>query len=328
MSHHWYWQDAVFERMFQKSLPFMDPKSFIAKTQAASPYIRLYLDSIPRDQIREMETQGYLAITNSILKGELAKTEHVLKMNNSVYGSFYYPYPTRGESIDKDFNCLMNRMDPFRQSWLYQLVRNGLFDRGYISFNMDIDRVDHVQGLTQTQAFEKQFQEYCSIFADEHKIVKDLVPYKNFTDNGDITHVIMNSKVTLILETYFSDNDNIVYSEKTFRSLQLPRPWMLFGARHAVKELKHIGFDILDDLVDHEYYDNFDQPVERQSAILSLMKDLINLDLNPYHDRLESAARYNQNILLEYSKTQAQDFLDLLQQAKIKIEQLRENFTT
>lgn len=201
-------------------------------------------------------------------------------------------------------------MDPIRQSWLYQLIRRNIFDQGYVSFNMDISRIPGLTHLTLQDAFEKQFQEYFEIFQPEHDAIKAQVPYKNFVCDGDLTQVILDSRFSVVLETYFDNNKVVTFSEKIFRALQLPQPWLLFSSQHAVKYIKDMGFDVLDNLVDHDYYDNAETAIERQSKILDLAQNYVNQTFD--HDRCAKAAQHNQDILREFSLTWQKDFEEIV----------------
>lgn len=278
-----------------------------------------FIDAIPESEIRLVQDQNLIAITNSIVDQCYGNLESILRTNDSFYGVYYNPYPIEYHRPNKDFNCFINRMDIFRQSWLYQLIRRGLFDRGYISFNMDITRMPFNQGLTQREAFEKQFTQHCSIFSQEHEQVKNLVPYKNFQDNGDLTNVILDSKISLVLETYFHNNQIVTYSEKIFRCLQIARPWILFSHCNAVKHLRQMGFDLLDDIVDHTKYDTIDSPVERQVMILDMLPHLMEIDIDHNWIRLQNAAKHNQKILQHFFETWEQDFDALIARALKKL---------
>jgi hypothetical protein len=199
----------------------------------------------------------------------------------------------------KKFNCFINRMDPIRQSWLYLLVRRGIFDQGLVSFNMDLSR--HIadgycnQDANAINVFEQQFQRHMPNFAAEHEFVKNIVPFKNF--HSSLRQTIMQTEFSLVLETYFDRNENISLTEKIFRCLTLPRPWLLFAVRHAVAHLRHAGFDVLDDLVDHGY-DNIDFEIDRQTALLDQAELLCQRTLTDSQiQRCEQAALHNQLLL-------------------------------
>jgi hypothetical protein len=290
------------------------------KVKSAHPRLRSYfIDALPPETIDDLKQNKCVAITNSILDTDFFdNTDYILRVPDSFYGVYYYPYEIVQKDQSKDFNCLINRMDPFRQSWLYQLVRRNLFDLGYISFNMDISRMPCNAELTQQQAFEAQFQRYCSIFAEEHNKVKHLVPFKNFDDDGDITEVLMDSKFSLVLETYFDNNHIVTYSEKIFRCLQLPRPWLLFSHQHAVSHLRGMGFDVLDDIVPHDHYDIIEHAANRQSKLLDMMEQLVSTRFDN-HQRLMAAATHNQDLLKKFSLSWEKDLDNTIQLALQKI---------
>jgi hypothetical protein len=250
-------------------------------------------------------------VTTTIILDEISSARRLLRTKETFYGVYYYPYslePVANPS--KAYNCFINRMDPIRQSWLYQLIRRGIFDQGYISFNMIVCMIPELAHLHPLDAFEQQFHQYHEIFQPEHDAIKAKVPYKNFVCDGDLTQVILDSRFSIVLETYFDKNNVITYTEKIFRALQLPQPWLLFGSQHAVKHVKAMGFDVLDDVVDHDYYDNIETAVERQSKILDLAQNYVNQTFD--HDRCAKAARHNQNILQEFSLTWRQDYKDTI----------------
>lgn len=283
--------------------------------------VRLYLvDAMPFDQ---WVIDGYpVAVTNAVVLHDVAPNV-LFRLPDSWCGVYHHPYALHDTApITKQFNCFMNRMDIFRQSWLYQLIRHGLFDHGYISFNADIarqpsvpctDDISQCLEYNAQDAFQDQFEKHLTIFHQEHEFIKPRIPYRNFPDNGDVTAICYASKLSLVLETYFHENDLITYTEKTFRALQIPRPWILFAPRHAVRNLKRIGFDVLDDMIDHDSYDCLDSPVARQTKILDLLSTLADLQLND--SRLQQAALHNQNLLEKFSRNWIQDIELVIEQA-------------
>ena len=257
-------------------------------------------------------------VTNSILSDRLTQKFNVVQTNDSFYGMYYVPYSLEFGNPTWNYNCLINRMDPIRQSWFYQLVRRNILSQGLVSFNMDVSR----HGTEQTDPmtiFCNQYQQYLTIFESEHQQALSLVPYKNFQESGDMTEIVMDSKFSIVLETYFDDNEIITYSEKIFRCLQLPRPWLLFGPRYAVKYLNNMGFDTLGDLVNHNEYDGVESAIQRQTILLDLTEQLCKVDIQQYRNRLIDAARHNQMILKTYSNRFQTDFDVTLEQIKEKL---------
>lgn len=265
--------------------------------------------------------QGHkLLITNNYLvSGQLDESRYQ-QFPSSWYGMYAEPIATEPQVPRKKFNCFINRMDPIRQSWLYQLIRRGVFDQGLVSFNMDIRR--HIQfgqcdpNDTPHMVFENQFAQNLQIFAAEHEFIKSQVPYCNFTVPLD--QAIMQSEFSVVLETYFDRNEVITFSEKIFRCLKLPRPWVMFAMKNAVAYLRDLGFDVLDDLVDHSY-DAVEFDIDRQSAVLDQIEVMCQRTLTSGQIlRCQQAVAHNQQLLEKFYSHFHQDVNNACQQAVAK----------
>lgn len=262
-----------------------------------------WIDGIDYNKLEKFKQNQTVLITNNIIES-VDYQQNIHTVNESFYGFMYCPYDIDLPTLpDRDFNCCVNRFDIFRQSWFYHLVRRNWLDRGYISFNCDITHSmpdASYAGLTAKEIFQKGFQEVNQIFSAEHEKIKDQIPFQNFFDNGDLTNIILSSKFSLVLETWFHDNRVITFSEKIMRCLQLPRPWVLFTTRYGVQQLRTWGFDVLDDLVDHSY-DTIADPIQRQLSILSVSEKLMNIDIEQSWLRCQQASKHNQNILKNWA---------------------------
>lgn len=255
-------------------------------------------DGVDYQKFFSQDYSKKLLLTNNQLILSPDQERHVHQVNKTFNGLFYTDYQENNVVPVKDFNCFINRYDITRQSWFYQLIRQGLFDRGYISFNSEVSQgrspgpeFDH---LSPSQAFDLGFEKYNNIFAVEHELIRHQIPYKNFKDTGDLTPVVLATKFSIVLETFFHDNNVITVTEKIFRCLQLPRPWLLFSSQYAVKYLQSLGLDVLSDVVDHSY-DNIANPIERQMAILEQAKILADQPLD--QQRCTAAAEHNKALL-------------------------------
>ena len=109
------------------------------------------------------------------------------------------------------------------------------------------------------------FDQGCEIFKHEHELMKSRVPFQNFV--GDLDQIMCDSNISLTIETYFDRPDVIAFSEKIFRALQLPRPFLLYCAPNSIKVLREQGFDVYDDIVNHSY-DKETDSISRQIKIL------------------------------------------------------------
>jgi hypothetical protein len=71
----------------------------------------------------------------------------------------------------------------------------------------------------------------------------------------------------------------------------------MFAMKHAVEGLREMGFDVLDDLVDHSY-DTIDFAIDRQVAILDQIETMCKKQFTARMIfRCEQAAKHNQELL-------------------------------
>jgi hypothetical protein len=86
----------------------------------------------------------------------------------------------------------------------------------------------------------------------------------------------------------------VALSEKTFRALQTPAPWLLYAGRGAVQQLQDFGFDVLSDQVDHGY----DSEQDYANKIKKFQECAVNTAERTFDtERLIKAAEHNQNLL-------------------------------
>lgn len=249
--------------------------------------------------------QSTVLISDVVCLEPFAK--QVIGMYPEIFGEFYVDFRYQNRLPTKRFNCFINRGCPFRQSWLYQLVRQGLLEQGHVSYWCE----DRFGTSPPREYFETLFQGNKN-FAVEHEYLRHKIPFKNF--DMCLEDAIIDSTVSIVLETWFQDNNLWIFSEKTWRNLQMPRPWLLMASKHSVKYLRNLGFDVLDDYVDHGY-DDITDPVHRQMAIISQvvnMRSLTNSDLKD----LEQRAQHNRDKLLELKRTWPIKYQNILGQIK------------
>jgi len=301
----------------------------------------------------------------------------------SYYGRYYIPEMNYTPVIEKDFNCLMNRLEPIRQAWFYLLFRRGWLDRGYVSFNMYLKGILELVGDGLTKEFtvrdlsrekspvtqvvlnkvpqvegrdyvydsntgnitfetapmdqsdivvvkkylsrnpEETFDHYhkttLSSFDSIYDDIKKIVPFRNFDPDRSLRDLIMSTKFSIVIETCFHRVDCPSCTEKTWRVIQLPRPWLLFASTGTVKVLRNLGFDVFDDYVDHAYdaYDTSTNCVQRQEGILAEAERLMDLEIN--QEILidwENKARHNRAILKSWHDTWKQDLEEKLKDIK------------
>ena len=216
------------------------------------------------------------------------------------------------------YNCFMNRISGDRSIVFYELIRRNILQHGLISFNCFRPGDNRNNDIDHTEKnYDWQYESAdLSKYNKEHEIGRSLIPYNNIEPAGlELEQCIFDSNVSLSLETYISD-DHIVFSEKIFRSMQLPRPWLLYCSPTTIQYLRQQGFDVLDDYVDHGY-DSITEHFVRLYKILDQLETFIN---RKYTDRdyarFNEAARHNQNLLLKFEQEWPKKFASLLEEIK------------
>ena len=193
---------------------------------------------------------------------------------------------------NKHFNVMMNRISGERLMLLYMLKEAGLFNKGYIGFNCLYHDMD--PDITQRQANFSQVHTECAWhqWNELHNSLKSSMP---LLLDMDPDTAAMRSDITLVVESYVSDTV-IAFSEKIFRALQTPRPWILFCSPGSVAVLRNAGFDVLDDVVNHSY-DDIVNVEQRLQAIIQELKKFKYFNLPRY----QKAVEHNQQLLDQFA---------------------------
>jgi hypothetical protein len=202
------------------------------------------------------------------------------------------------------FNCFMNRVRGDRSKTFYELIRRKILNQGLVSFNCS--KSEYMNQYEQAELYD---------YWPEHDIGLNLVPYNTVESHGSLEQCIIDSNISLILETYVSDS-HVVFSEKIFRALQLPRPWLLYCSPLSVKFLRHYGFDVLDDYVDHSY-DQITEHSHRHLCILDQLESFINKNYSAQdYVRFDQAAIHNQKLLQQFALEWPNKFTSILEKIK------------
>jgi hypothetical protein len=207
----------------------------------------------------------------------------------SVLPEFWHIWHFEPEFLDRPptraYNCFMNRPRGDRSYVFYDLIRRHLLSQGLVSYNC------HPADL-ESQFYSADMHQ----FQSQHDQAMSLVPYNTVEPHGTLEQCIIDSRVSLILETYTADT-HIVFSEKLFRALQLPRPWLLYCSPGAIALLQHYGFDVLDDMVDIDYDDVLSHGT-RLTCILDQLEHFINKQYTTAdYQRFHRAAEHNRQLL-------------------------------
>lgn len=166
------------------------------------------------------------------------------------------------------FNFSVNRLDTkrllvFLEIWNRCMLMEAPVDLDYVNFNCWSWSGDNasIDGLKQN--FEQHWvqleEQFHGVYQHVYDDLIDKIPFRNHDLSHEQSHV--SAWMNVVIETYSSDA-NIALSEKTFRSLCLPVPCILYSGKHTIAYLTSLGFDLLRDLVEHRY----DGMIENKTA--------------------------------------------------------------
>jgi len=276
--------------------------------------------SLPPDQWFDADTT---VITDNHMP--FATNYQILKLPLSYFGGFNYVPADQNWAPTRRFNLSVNRLDSQRQLILLELIKqSGGVDQvqqlDHVNFNARIAGNEHTAEDAQhnfaqcwTQLNQLHNTEYVDWFAQ----TLPHIPVKNHALTVEQTQVGV--YLNLVIETYAGDV-SIAFSEKIFRALATPAPWAVFSAKNAVGYLKTLGFDVLDDVVDHSY-DSLTQSNTMYGH--GKISEFVKLNIQNYHNiknsdqaklavRCQTAATHNQQLLAHLQRQWPGDFADWL----------------
>ena len=198
----------------------------------------------------------------------------------------------------------MNRPRGDRSTVFYELIKRNILNQGIVSYNCTSKELEQ-------QFINANLQQYDEI----HTASIELLPYNTVQTHGTLEQCIVDSNVSLVVETYISDS-HIVFSEKIFRALQWPRPWLVYCSARSVALLKRYGFDVLDEYVDASY-DSIAQHHLRLLNILDQLETFINRQYTEQdYQRFAQAALHNQKLLATFAHNWPAKFDEILNRIK------------
>lgn len=272
-----------------------------------------FIDVIEKDLLDDRSQK--IVITDQLIKSDLYPEKTILKLPDSIFGIYFIPDPIPPKDISKDFNLFMNRADVNRLFWFYKIIEMGLLDAGAVSYIGSTERSvrPDLNCLNFLDLLHRQYFYPSHIRA--HKFAQKSIPFQNFIDQGDLRNTILETKLSVVVETYHERSDAIAFSEKIFRAIQTPRPWVLSGATGSVDRLRSMGFDVFDDYVDHGYdsYETEHSIADRDSAILKEVMRFKNFNVTPsVLDDWNKKYQKNLKILSHWNSTWEKDLQEFV----------------
>lgn len=233
----------------------------------------------------------------------------VARLPDSFYGIYSYVPNNQAWTPDRDYTFAVNRIDFRRMRILLNLHQRLGIDQGYVNFNCVLGRdTDPQQNFNALLAYATHNE------LPMFRQLSHMMPVKNYSVDHDQTYT--HSWLNIMVETYSGDNV-VSISEKIFRCLVTPAPWIAYSGRYTIARLRSLGFDVLDDIIDHRY----DRLIEAHHKMLEFVNtaqgtitSLKTQDQTELEQRCITAAQHNQQLLSAMRDDWASDFAAWLPQ--------------
>jgi hypothetical protein len=238
----------------------------------------------------------------------------VMSLPISYFGIYAYTPDNLNFQPTYRFNFSVNRMDTQRQLVLFELVQQSqsldqLIKQDLINFNCWEANSNHWSSIEVQQNFTRCWNLIPLVhekYQQEFDQLLSCMPLRNHTVSVEQAQILC--FLNIVIETY-AGNYTVALSEKIFRALCTPSPWILWAAKNTVAHLKTIGFDVLDDIIDHTYdlqEQNVWPPEAKaknfvESGIQNYQK-LTQLNRQDLLKRCQQAANHNQQHLYQWQR--------------------------
>jgi hypothetical protein len=248
----------------------------------------------------------------------------VARLPDSFFGIYRHCPPEPVWKPQRRFNFAVNRIDAKRMLLFLELTQRahlqGCHDTtDYINFNCWSWQGKNDSAEAAQENFRREFhsleniaQEYHETYGETFRQWQHRMPLRNHDLDHETVH--LSAWLNITPETYSSDNV-IALSEKTFRVLCLPVPWMLYSGRHTVSRLTSLGFDVLQDVISHRY----DSMIENRTArygdkmvdfvfeAADSVDSMMDMEFRDLQTRCVKAAQHNQTRLDHMAKAWPRD---------------------
>ena len=243
----------------------------------------------------------------------------VCQLPASFFGIYAHEPAVTQWAPDRRFNFSVNRLDTKRLLLFLELQHRSIYmpDAGtldYVNFNCWSWNGDNNSNAGLQSNFEQQYsqldEQFQQVYSNTYSQVLPKIPFRNHSLEHELAHV--RAYLNVVMETYSSDT-TIALSEKIFRALCLPVPWIVYSGKHTVAYLHSLGFDVMQDVVEHKY----DSMIENKTAAYGdKMVDFLfegveaveRMQAEQPSKRAEQAARINQQRLQDMKAAWPADF--------------------
>ena len=197
--------------------------------------------------------------------------------------------PTKPNTTEPRYVCLMNNHREHRDQTLLNLHHRWLMNRGNVVYHQ---RTFDVPGLLEQE-----------LFADTREVDKET--YKGHITDTPLYNDVM---IELVSEAFI---DNIIFiTEKSVRPMTVGIPAIYVAGHGYVQALRDLGFKMYDSVINHDYDNEPDDIIRVNKAIIELQGILDSHTPQQFYDATLQDTLHNQKLLQDkYLNKTADAFL-------------------
>ena len=200
----------------------------------------------------------------------------------------------------------------------YMLYANNLLRHGAVSCR-GYKNFRYMESPTLTDQYLEKFEKFDSDLFNKFKATLPMVmseptvrletddpgpsPINLHQDARDESHLFRNSFLNVVNETHQQD-DLVFITEKTYRSINYCRPFVINGDKGSLRYLKDMGFQTFEKFWD-ESYDEATSDHIRINKIIEIVKHIVSLADNELLDLFQDMLpiiKHNYNVLKNYEQ--------------------------
>lgn len=200
----------------------------------------------------------------------------------------------------RKFTALVRTHKWWRATTMARIWSAGLHKYGFFSYNYNLtvddqesDNPIEIDSFENLRANVYEFLKNCPFRADnlthqEHNLYSSTV-VEHFED----------SYLNVILETHLDADQSggVFLTEKTFKPIKNSQLFIFFGAQGSVAQLRRMGYNTFDEVIDHSY-DSIENNTQRWNRAYQEFERLMRIDLHQIYIRCQSALEHNQQLFL------------------------------
>jgi len=213
---------------------------------------------------------------------------------------------TDKSTLSKRFGLFIGRSNPNRLGIASHLFKH-FKDQTEMTFHFDPANDYHTSnfGLEEFLASHWEYRHDVFNFLDHVPVVgKVFNKYPILWNNGayDLGDKYKNIFVDVVCET-FTTGKTFFLTEKTLRCIAMCRPFVVFGPRYYLENLKRLGFKTFDTWWSEGYdIDTDDARYNSVTQTIDWIGSQINIDIAKWNEDMQPILKHNLEVLMQLEK--------------------------